>query len=57
MDFGIRYAGIPSGHEFTSIIQDVLLVSGRDSGLNDQTRSFLKDLKDPIHMQVFVTPT
>jgi alkyl hydroperoxide reductase subunit AhpF len=56
-DFGIRYAGIPSGHEFTSIIQDVMLVSGRDSGLNDQTRSFLKDLKDPIHMQVFVTPT
>jgi glutaredoxin-like protein len=57
MDFGIRYAGIPSGHEFTSIIQDVMLVSGRDSGLNDRTRSFLKDLKDPIHMQVFVTPT
>lgn len=56
-DFGIRYAGIPSGHEFTSLIQDILLVSGRDSGLSQDTRDFLKDLAEPVLMQVFVTPT
>ncbi len=32
VDYGVRYAGIPSGHEFSSLIQDLLLVSGRDSG-------------------------
>lgn len=56
-DFGVRLAGIPSGHEFTSLIQDILLVSNRDSGLNPQTREFLKGLDKPILLQVFVTPT
>ena len=57
IDYGVRYAGIPSGHEFSSLIQDLLLVSGQDSGLNQQTREFLADLKEPIYLQVFVTPT
>ena len=57
LDFGIRYAGIPSGHEFSSLIHDFVLVSGRDSGLSEKTRDYLKSLKDPIHLQVFVTPT
>jgi len=57
IDYGIRYAGIPSGHEFSSLIQDLLLVSRRDSGLNEQTRDFLGGLKVPVYLQVFVTPT
>ena len=57
IDYGVRYAGIPSGHEFSSLIQDLILVSGRDSGLSDQTRDFLSNLKEPVHLQVFVTPT
>lgn len=57
VDYGIRYAGIPSGHEFSSLIQDILLVSSRDSGLNDRTREFLAELAEPILLQVFVTPT
>ena len=56
-DFGVRLAGIPSGHEFTSLIQDIVLVSNRDSGLNPQTREFLKGLDKPVVLQVFVTPT
>lgn len=57
IDYGIRYAGIPSGHEFASLIQDILLVSSRDSGLNQQTRDFLAELEEPVFLQVFVTPT
>jgi alkyl hydroperoxide reductase subunit AhpF len=53
----VRYAGIPSGHEFSSLIQDLILVSGRDSGLSEQTREYLAGLKEPVHLQVFVTPT
>jgi glutaredoxin-like protein len=56
-DFGVRLAGIPSGHEFTSLIQDILIVSTRDSGLNPQTREILKSVDSPITLQVFVTPT
>ena len=56
-DYGVRYAGIPSGHEFTSLIQDILLVAGRDSGLMQETRDFLKELTEPVLLQVFATPT
>jgi alkyl hydroperoxide reductase subunit AhpF len=30
IDFGIQYSGIPAGHEFGTLINDILLVSGRD---------------------------
>jgi alkyl hydroperoxide reductase subunit AhpF len=56
-DFGIRYLGIPSGHEFTTLIQAIILVSGRDSGLSPQTRDYVKALTKPLHLEVFVTPT
>lgn len=57
VDYGIRYAGIPAGHEFTSLINDLILVSQRDSGLNPVTRAFLKGLDKDVKLQVFVTPT
>ena len=57
LDFGVQYSGIPSGHEFGTLINDILLVSGRDSGLSPQVRDYLKKLDKPLHMQVFVTPT
>ncbi len=56
-DLGIQFSGIPSGHEFGTLINDILLVSKRDSGLNEKTRQFLKNLDKPLHLQVFVTPT
>ena len=57
VNYGIQYSGIPSGHEFSTLINDILLVSGRDSGLDEATRVYLKGLETPLHMQVFVTPT
>ena len=57
IDFGIRYAGIPSGYEFSALIQDLLMVSGRDSGLQKNTREFLASLTEPVHLRVFATPT
>ena len=56
-DTGIQYSGIPSGHEFSTLIQDIVLVASRDSGLKATTREYLKALQNPIHLQVFVTPT
>ena len=56
-DFGIRILGVPSGHEFNTLIQDLLLVSSRESGLSNQLRTYIKSLAKPLHLQVFVTPT
>lgn len=56
-DLGIRFAGIPSGHEFGTLINDILLVSQRDSGLSEKTRQYLRSLDQPLLLQVFVTPT
>jgi alkyl hydroperoxide reductase subunit AhpF len=57
LDYGIRFAGIPSGYEFGSLIQAILLVSKRDSALKPAIRNELKKLNTPIHLMVFVTPT
>jgi glutaredoxin-like protein len=57
IDYGIRYAGIPSGHEFSSLINDLVLVSGRDSGLDSKTREYLHGLNESVLLQVYVTPT
>ncbi len=57
IDYGIRYYGIPAGHEFTSLINDLLVVSQRDSGLAKETRDLLGKLTQPVKLQVFVTPT
>jgi len=57
MDYGVRFAGIPSGHEFSSLIEGLILVSGRDSGLSGEIRKQLRGLKNPVLLQVFVTPT
>lgn len=57
IDYGIRIYGIPAGHEFSSLIHDLVLVSGQDSQLSKETRDYLKELVEPVHLQVFVTPT
>jgi glutaredoxin-like protein len=57
VDYGIRFFGIPSGYEFTSLVNDLVMVSSRNSALTDPTREYLKTLKSPVHLQVFVTPT
>ena len=56
-NLGNQFPGIPAGHEFSTLINDIPMVYGRDSGLNSDTRSFLKTLDKPLHLQVFVTPT
>jgi alkyl hydroperoxide reductase subunit AhpF len=57
LDYGVRFLGIPSGYEFSALIQAIRMVSTRDSGLNQATRDELAAISDPVHLQVFVTPT
>lgn len=56
-DYGIRFYGIPSGYEFTSIIEDIIDVSKGESGLQLKSKEAVAELTEPAHFQVFVTPT
>ena len=56
-DYGIRLYGIPAGYEFGSLIEDIKLVSGGDSGLSPETRKMVAGLTKPVRIQVFITPT
>ena len=56
-DGRVRYFGAPTGHEFPNLIHDIQAVSRRETALAEPTRQALSALPDPIHLQVFVTPT
>lgn len=56
-DKGIRYYGIPGGYEFAALMDAIKMVSDGNSGLSPQTKDFLKQLKQPVDLKVFVTPT
>jgi len=56
-DYGVRYYGIPSGYEFSSLIEDITFVSQGNSGLSQMTRTRVAEIDRPVHIQVFVTPT
>jgi glutaredoxin-like protein len=56
-DYGIRVYGVPAGYEFSSLIEDVMMVSRGDSGLSAETKEWVSQLETPLHLQVFVTPT
>lgn len=56
-DYGIRFYGVPAGYEFASLLGDILDVSSGDSGLSPQSKAALGQLKEPLHLQVFTTPT
>jgi len=56
-DYGIRLYGIPSGYEFTSLIEDIMEVSVGETSLKPKTKEALAKITAPVHIQVFVTPT
>lgn len=56
-DYGIRFYGIPSGYEFSTLVEGIQMVGSGDSGLSQATKDALAKLDKPVHMQVFITPT
>ena len=54
---GIRFYGIPAGYEFASLLDAILMVSQGDSGLSTESREKIAAVTQPLHLQVFVTPT
>ena len=56
-DYGIRFFGLPAGFEFAALLDGILAVSDGDSGLKPESREKLAQLTQPLHLQVFTTPT
>jgi glutaredoxin-like protein len=56
-DYGIRFYGLPAGYEFATLLDAILSVSQGDSGLKPDNKEKLAKVRQPIHLQVFVTPT
>lgn len=56
-DFGIRFYGIPSGYEFGTLIETIILVSHGQVELKPKTLAELQRLTKPVNIQVYVTPT
>ena len=56
-DYGIRFYGLPAGYEFAALLDAILAVSAGDSGLKPESRAKLAQLTEPLHLQVFTTPT
>jgi glutaredoxin-like protein len=56
-DYGVRFYGVPAGYEFGILVDLILDVSSGDSGLSEPTRQALAELGQPVHIQVFSTPT
>ena len=54
---GIRFYGVPDGHELVSLVESIRLVASCDSGLSDESQALIAAVDQPIDIQVFVTPT
>jgi glutaredoxin-like protein len=56
-DYGLRFYGIPSGYEFSTLLHSIQAASEGTTELDSQARNYLSDLSKPVNFQVFVTPT
>ncbi|MGB9633009.1 MAG: protein disulfide oxidoreductase [Chloroflexaceae bacterium] len=58
VDHGVRFAGLPSGYEFATLVETIRMMGGAaDTSLMPATTAFLEGLNAPLRLQVFVTPT
>jgi len=53
----VKLYGVPAGYEFSTFLTDIILLSRGETQLSSETRNALAEVKTPVHVQVFVTPT
>lgn len=56
-DYGIRFYGIPAGHEFMTLVTSIKNVSTESPSISEKTKEKLQAITRPFNIQVFVTPT
>lgn len=52
---GIHFSGIPSGHEFNSLILAILHASGTALKLDNTLANMVKKISEPLHFEVFIS--
>ena len=56
-EYSIKWLGAPIGEEGRTLIETLLLIGLRQSGLSDQSKKIAKSIKSPRAVKVFVSPT
>ena len=56
-DTGITFAGVPLGHEFTSLVLALLQVSGRPPKVDQNVIDRIKSIKGTYHFETYVSLT
>lgn len=55
--YKIIFNGAPLGHEATSLIEIIIMLSGGKTGLSDEDKALLTSADKEAKIQVFITPT
>ena len=53
----LRFFGIPMGYQLAVVVENIKTISRGVSPLSMDTRKKLRSINQPVHIQVFVTPT
>ncbi|MEM3852608.1 MAG: thioredoxin family protein [Methanomassiliicoccales archaeon] len=53
----VRYFGIPSGYEFSSLLEDITDASSHKTKIPEEIAEKIRAINEPVHIKVFVTPT
>jgi len=56
-DYGMRFFGVPTGYEFTVLIQEIRSVGKRDPEVSREAMTELEKIDMPVHLQVLISPT
>ena len=56
-DYGLRFLGIPSGYEFSNLVDSIIVASSGEPALSEATKTSLAELTGGVHIKVFSTPT
>lgn len=52
---GIEFSGIPSGHEFNSLVLAMLQAAGTEIKLDDSLKAMLAAISEDLHFEVFIS--
>ena len=55
VDTGIRFSGIPGGHEFNSLVLAVLQSAGTPLKLDDSIKGIIANLDEDLNFEVFIS--
>lgn len=56
-DYGMRFFGVTGGHEFSSLLQAIVMAGTEQSELHPELEELVKKIKIPVHLEVMTTLT